>query len=233
MFRSGEFAATFAWALAGTWLLFGMACATPEQRLPVAKSARPRASPAQHAFDASNETPKVDGGRGEQRKIELPWASNAMDLVEAPTVSVVGRDVLVDGERVDEVVDEVVRQHRLRGHDGLFRAMKALREKWKSAHPGEEFPGVVLFRFDRWELSAVVKSVFQTVAFAGFPNASFIVDDHRFDQAVVHVPNDVEFQVIVAAVDALYQPKRPFTFVGKTGEQTEEVPSFNVTLAVN
>ena len=49
------------------------------------------------------------------------------------------------------------------------------------------------------------------------------------DQAYLHVPNDLEYQFIVAAVDAAYQPKRPFTWQGKT----EEAPAFNLTLEAN
>jgi len=53
--------------------------------------------------------------------------------------------------------------------------------------------------------------------------------DKKFDQAVLHTDNTTPFQDIVAVIDAIYTPKREFKF----GNQTEDVPSFNVTFSVN
>jgi hypothetical protein len=46
---------------------------------------------------------------------------------------------------------------------------------WKQLHPGKEFPGVVVLQIDQDVTAVVVKSVFQTAAFAGYPNVSFMV----------------------------------------------------------
>jgi len=59
---------------------------------------------------------------------------------------------------------------RLQKVDGLFEAVKARREAWKASHPGEAFPGVAGLRVSRDASLVVVKSVFQTMAFAGYPN---------------------------------------------------------------
>ena len=41
----------------------------------------------------------------------------------------------------------------------------------------KEFPGVVVLQIDQDVQAIVVKSVFQTAAFAGFPNVSFMVNN--------------------------------------------------------
>ena len=53
--------------------------------------------------------------------------------------------------------------------------LKAKREVWKQLHPGKEFPGVVVLQIDQDVQAIVVKSVFQTAAFSGYPNVSFMV----------------------------------------------------------
>ena len=60
--------------------------------------------------------------------------------------------------------------------DELFNILKSKRELWKQTHPGKEFPGVVVLQVDQDVQAVVVKSVFQTAAFAGFPNVSFMVN---------------------------------------------------------
>ena len=45
----------------------------------------------------------------------------------------------------------------------------------KQINPGKEFPGVVILQVDKRVPALVVKSVFQTAAFAGYPNVSFMV----------------------------------------------------------
>ena len=48
---------------------------------------------------------------------------------------------------------------------------------WKQLHPGKDFPGVVILQIDQDVKAVVVKSVFQTAAFSGYPNVSFMVND--------------------------------------------------------
>jgi hypothetical protein len=161
-------------ALAGFCSLFLMACGSQARHPPAPSPAGPIASAGPQPLAVDAGTPP--GKKTDEPHADLPWAANTLDLVEATTVSVVGRDILVDESRVDTVLDEIVEQRRLRRLDALFQTLKERREWWKQAHPGEAFHGVVLFRFHPRELAAVVKSVFQTAAFAGYPNASFVVN---------------------------------------------------------
>lgn len=124
----------------------------------------------------------------------LPAAENVdADLPEdAPTIAVTRGEVLLDGQRVDDT-RAFDGNTTLRAMDGEFAALKARREAWKASHPGERLPGVVLFRLEAGLPVAVVKSVFQTAAFAAYPNASFLVRVEGSDRvghmlADAHVP---------------------------------------------
>jgi|HubBroStandDraft_6_1064221.scaffolds.fasta_scaffold142395_2 hypothetical protein len=105
----------------------------------------------------------------------LPSAANTEPLdPDAPAIVVDRDQVLVDGVVVGDVkaIREAGRAQRV---DGAFTALKAKREAWKAAHPGAPFPGMALLRIPRDTRALVVKSVFQTAAYAGYPNLSFAV----------------------------------------------------------
>ena len=59
--------------------------------------------------------------------------------------------------------------------DELFNLLKSKRELWKQVQPNKPFPGVVILQINQAVPALVVKSVFQTAAFAGYPNVSFMV----------------------------------------------------------
>jgi biopolymer transport protein ExbD len=119
-------------------------------------------------FSASGETPVAKG-------LNLPMAQNTLDMIDAPIVGVVGSQLLVDGTPAGNTraVEESDRMQRI---DELFNLLKAKRELWKQTHPNKDFPGVVLLQIDQHIKAVVVKSVFQTAAFAGFPNVSFMTN---------------------------------------------------------
>jgi biopolymer transport protein ExbD len=119
-------------------------------------------------FSASGETPVAKG-------LNLPKAENVSDMIDAPIVAVVGSQILVDGSPSGNTraVEESDRMQRI---DELFNILKAKRELWKQTHPNKDFPGVALLQIDQSIKAVVVKSVFQTAAFAGFPNVSFMVN---------------------------------------------------------
>jgi biopolymer transport protein ExbD len=119
-------------------------------------------------FSASGETPVAKG-------LNMPKAENVLDMMDAPMVAVVGSQILVDGSPAgnSRAVEESDRMQRI---DELFNILKAKRELWKQTHPNKDFPGVVILQIDQNIKAVVVKSVFQTAAFAGFPNVSFMVD---------------------------------------------------------
>src|SRR5579859_3459489 len=118
-------------------------------------------------FSASGETPIAQG-------LTLPKAENTLDMIDAPMVAVVGSQILVDGAPSGNTraIEDSKRMQRV---DELFNILKSKRELWKQTHPGKEFPGVVVLQIDQDVQAVVVKSVFQTSAFAGFPNVSFMV----------------------------------------------------------
>jgi len=93
----------------------------------------------------------------------------------APVVSVSGSAILVDGESAGNTL-AIQDSRRLQRIEELFAKLEVKRRTWKERAPGKEFPGVVILQIDQEVPAIVVKSVFQTAAFAGFPNVSFMVD---------------------------------------------------------
>ncbi|MEO9143406.1 MAG: biopolymer transporter ExbD [Polyangiaceae bacterium] len=118
-------------------------------------------------FSASGETPI-------NKNVHLPKAENTLDMVDAPVVAVTGSQILVDGNAAGNT-HAIEDSKRLQRIDELFNILKAKRETWKQARPGKEFPGVVILQIDQDVQAVTVKSVFQTAAFAGYPNVSFMV----------------------------------------------------------
>ncbi len=104
----------------------------------------------------------------------VPSAENAGPNVDAPVVAVTRGSILVDGSPV-ATLEEVANRGRLTRVDGLFDALKNKRELWKQLNPGSDFPGTVILQVDRTVPSLVVKSAFQTAAYAGYPNVGFLV----------------------------------------------------------
>jgi biopolymer transport protein ExbD len=118
------------------------------------------------SFSATGELP-VD------KNVKLPSAQNVMDMVEAPMVAITGTQILVDGIPAGSTraIEEANRLQRI---DELFTVLKSKREMWKQINPGKPFMGVAVLQVDKRVPALVVKSVFQTAAFAGYPNISFM-----------------------------------------------------------
>ena len=122
-------------------------------------------------------------------EVDLPLLDHATDVERPPDaveVSLVGEEVRIEGTKVDDV-REVVAQGRPVRLDGLFNALKALREQWKVAHPESPLPGAVMLALGRDTKASIVKSIFQTAAFSGYPNAYFLV---RTPQGIGALPVD-------------------------------------------
>lgn len=119
-------------------------------------------------FSASGETAIPKG-------LNMPKAENTLDMIDAPVVAITGSQLLVDGAPAGTTrsIEDSKRMQRI---DELFNMLKGKRETWKQARPGKEFPGVVILQIDQDVQAVVVKSVFQTAAFAGYPNVSFMVN---------------------------------------------------------
>ncbi len=119
------------------------------------------------SFSATGELP-ID------KNVRLPKADNVLDMAEAPIVAITGTQILVDGTAAGNTraIEEANRLQRI---DELFNILKNKRELWTQINPGRPFPGIAVLQVDRRVPSLVVKSVFQTAAYAGFPNISFEV----------------------------------------------------------
>ncbi|HTQ05088.1 MAG TPA: biopolymer transporter ExbD [Polyangiaceae bacterium] len=119
------------------------------------------------SFSASGELP-ID------KTIKLPNAENVIDMTDAPMCAITGTQILVDGSPAGStrVIEEANRLQRV---EELFNILKNKRELWKQLNPGKDFPGVIVLQVDRKVQALVVKSVFQTAAYAGYPNVSFMV----------------------------------------------------------
>ena len=120
-------------------------------------------------FSASGETPL-------NKAVRLPEAENTLDMSDAPRVAITGSAILVDGNPAGNT-RAIEDSKRLQRIDELFNILKGKREVWKQLHPGKDFPGVVVLQIDQEVQAVVVKSVFQTSAFAGYPNVSFMVNN--------------------------------------------------------
>lgn len=121
------------------------------------------------SFNASGETPSA-------KNVKLPDAENTLDMIDAPMVAIAGSAILVDGAPAGNT-RAIEDSNRLQRIDELFNILKSKREVWKQLHPGKDFPGVVVLQIDQDVKAVVVKSVFQTAAFSGFPNVSFMVNN--------------------------------------------------------
>src|SRR5262245_2845245 len=73
---------------------------------------------------------------------DVPAATNVSDLLEAPMVSVLHGQVILDGVVLGNT-HEIEDARELRQHDALRQALEAKRQTWKQAHPGHEAPGAV------------------------------------------------------------------------------------------
>ncbi|MBI5532771.1 MAG: biopolymer transporter ExbD [Deltaproteobacteria bacterium] len=118
------------------------------------------------SFSASGEVPL-------DKNTKLPSAENTVDMVDAPMVAITGTQILVDGTNAGSTraIEEAGRLMKI---DELHNVLKNKRELWKQLNPGKQFPGVVVLQVDKRVPALVVKSVFQTAAFAGYPNVSFM-----------------------------------------------------------
>ncbi|AUX22207.1 hypothetical protein SOCEGT47_027080 [Sorangium cellulosum] len=108
------------------------------------------------------------------KNVTLPKAENVEDVIDAPMVAVNGNQILVDGNLAGSTraIEELGRLQKI---DELFNLLKNKRELWKQVEPNKPFPGVCILQVDQNVPALVVKSVFQTAAFAGYPNVSFMV----------------------------------------------------------
>jgi biopolymer transport protein ExbD len=120
------------------------------------------------SFSASGELP-ID------KNVKLPNAMNAIEMLEAPIVAVTSTQILVDGIPAGST-RAISEAQRLQKIDELGEILKNKRELWKQLKGDYvPFPVKVLLQIHKDEPALVVKSVFQTAAFSGYPAVSFMV----------------------------------------------------------
>jgi hypothetical protein len=135
----------------------------------------------------------------------LPFATDGIESAEPHPSVLVDRSAIYVGVKKVGNVEALQQSGRLQRLDDLFDTLKEQRESWKAANPGQEFDGVVEYWVDENTSALVVKDVFQTAAFAGFPNGRFASRTRDRPLRVVMVPADAR----VPGPPGMAQPNRP------------------------
>jgi TonB family protein len=119
--------------------------------------------------------PSTGGPQALLATLDLPRSTNASVWVadDAPLVTVSGDTIKLDGAVVGDP-RPIAAAGTLHFVNDLAASLKADRERWRRAHPGAGFPGVASLACDRATPGAVVKSVFQTAAFAGYSKVQLV-----------------------------------------------------------
>jgi hypothetical protein len=102
---------------------------------------------------------------------EVPSAAPPA-VPEVPVVQVRGGTVAIDGV----VIAQTAGIERLQKIDPLYQALVQRRADWRFTHQGDP-PRRVVLDVDTDTPAIVVKSVFQTAAFAGYPDVVFKLPD--------------------------------------------------------
>src|SRR5262245_43239509 len=161
-------------AIFGFAMSFALGCAPAKRTEPQAPAAPPVVAqpPPREPVKTPTDPDVPDWVKKELQQMKLVSADNAGDLVGGVHVVVSPTRVVLEGEEVARV-DAMVTAGKIQRVDLLFEKLKRLRENYKSEHPDQPFPGVVNYWIDGRVSALVVKSVFQTCAFAGYPNGNF------------------------------------------------------------
>ncbi|MEM9693201.1 MAG: AgmX/PglI C-terminal domain-containing protein [Myxococcota bacterium] len=118
-------------------------------------------------------------------------ASSAAAVVSGrPKVRIEGRRGFIDDKPLAGVLLEEGAGYRR--VDELFEALRSVRAKWKATHPSQVFPGEVQIGVSNETEGVVLKSVFQTCAYAGFPRIELVFGslNATFDAQIPGPPCD-------------------------------------------
>lgn len=149
-------------------LALAAACTAP-QRPPATE---PDATVTPRTVVAQPPTPDVNTGR-----MDLAKAVNALPTSFDGTTHIVlsGDALQVNGQPAGDV-KEASSTGQLRRLDALFDLLKRNRAAWKARHPAAAFCGCATLWVPRQTSLWVFKSIFQTAAFAGYPNLHLAVE---------------------------------------------------------
>jgi hypothetical protein len=147
-------------------------------------TAVPRAPTAQPSAEAPDQA-VPQWIRSELGELKLPIAYHGIPLVPTINVVISRTRVVVEGELVAGV-QELAAAGRVQRVDGLSTWLK--RRRAGATASGALFSGEVTFWVDAQVPALVVKSAFQTAAFAGYPRASFVVRQHDAPARFARLP---------------------------------------------
>lgn len=99
----------------------------------------------------------------------------------APVITVLAGSVKVN----ELVADEVTTVGHDRQSAPLVKLLRDARKAWIDGHPGEAFPGVVVYRLDRTTPSRLVTRLVYAAALAGFPEGCVVAIDPRSNPVCV------------------------------------------------
>ncbi|HET9933894.1 MAG TPA: hypothetical protein VFQ35_24490 [Polyangiaceae bacterium] len=149
--------------------------------------------------------------RTREHAVVLPTCAHVVEnwpAEDLPQVALLG-DAIVYDEKAVGSARAILASGKLQRVDELFEKLKARREAWKATHPHEEHPGTIAFLFDRKAPMAVVKSVFQTAAFSGYPHLSFLVRKADAEERLARVLASAHVPAPLTALGNP-SPKDPF-----------------------
>jgi biopolymer transport protein ExbD len=107
--------------------------------------------------------------------IEMPAATNAVDLEIAPIISINANTVMLDGRRMADT-RTLAASAEVDRIDALVQDLETMKRNWSILHPGDSFPGTVILQADVAIDFRVIKKVMFSAAQAGYTNVSFAVN---------------------------------------------------------
>jgi hypothetical protein len=126
----------------------------------------------------TNDAPPPSASGDTARRLVPPLPPDVKEA-DVPVVKLTADNkCLLNGAFVADTTD-VAAATTLTKIEGLKKALSSYRDDYKIAHLGDRFPGVVIMDIDETVPAKIVKSAFQSAAFAGFPNVSFVVKSAR------------------------------------------------------
>lgn len=113
----------------------------------------------------------------QQADITMPTAMNAIDLEEAPVITIDKRIITVAGNRVADT-STLLSTPQLERIEPMIQALEQKKRNWDTIYAGtnKEFPGVVIVQADQDIDYLAVKKVMFSSAQAGYANVSFAVN---------------------------------------------------------
>ena len=113
-----------------------------------------------------------------QNGLEVPTVPHADQIKSAPIVSISTLAILLDGQRVANPREEEGGTGRI---DRLFERLEETKRMYQVGHPGEQFPGEVVFQIDRDIGWGLIRRVAITCSNAGYNNLHFAVQKGNSD----------------------------------------------------